>query len=527
MKKIFAFTVAALSLLAVSCNKEVAPEATRMVSKTFTVSAPEQTKTELSGTKSVLWSDGDQISVIAKTSQKSYTFDLVSGAGSANAKFEGQIDEADADETEFYAVYPASAVIDPADKNHPLSSGDLTVKTKLATDVPAILDGFSPEHALMTAVSDADGNFAFRHGMAYLKIKVALADVKTLKFSVTGAPRGGRPSYAVSDGTTTDVQGAQRVITLKPEGTFTQDGTYYLPVMTKQSNLGILTLEFTKADGDVASIKTSSLEKVKLQSGLIYDLGSPSVSFDPEIVADNTSIDAVATFGSIAYEIVNAKSGGALTAALKESCDWLTVGEVVDDAVNLTLVENTAEARSTIVVLTYTWSGGSVEKEVTVTQKGASGVSENYVWDFSSAEWVEELGKYNQNKDLTNWTISLNGLTWNSVQKSKWNIMTIAETGESFYYIQVGGASKPADNDRVFSFSVANPGTVTVKASNTGSSEDTARKVCVLDSTGTEQSKTGGVPSTNPVELTFDVAAGDVMVYVSASLRIYKIEFHN
>ena len=76
MKKLFAFTLAALALLAVSCKKEAAPEAApATITRTFTAGAPGSgTKTALSGEKAVVWSKGDKILVIAKTTGNTSTF---------------------------------------------------------------------------------------------------------------------------------------------------------------------------------------------------------------------------------------------------------------------------------------------------------------------------------------------------------------------------------------------------------------------------------------------------------------------
>ena len=533
MKKIYTITLAALALLAVSCNKELEPKATvpqeapvATIEKTFTVNAPGSgTKTELSGTKTVLWSEGDKISIISASSGSTYTFTLSEGAGTATAKFQGSIPETDATGA-LYALYPASATINKDDAKYPLSSGYITINSRLDTDVPAVLGGFSPAHALMVGEVDEDGIISFNHGMAYFKITVGQADIASINFKITGAPIGGRPSFSTSTFTTADVQAAQRDIKLSGNAPLQKDGVYYLPVTVKSSNLGTLTLMFTNTDGESASISTQSLSKVKPEEGKIYDLGSPVVSFEPELSADAVVLNADATSGSITYEITNPKAGGTMSAELKETSDWLTVGAVSDGSVALTASVNTASSRYATVVLTYTYGGSkTVSTEVSVTQKGAAGASEDYVWNFSSSEWQDAFtDSGTKNTNITNWNISLNGLTWNSVQASKWNTMTLE--GVEYYYIQVGGASKVNNNDRVFSFSTEQDGTVTVKASNTGDSS-ADRNVLVKDSTGTEQSKNGGVPSSSPTELTFFTKAGKVQVYVSASLRIYSIEFHS
>lgn len=145
--------------------------------------------------------------------------------------------------------------------------------------------------------------------------------------------------------------------------------------------------------------------------------------------------------------------------------------------------------------------------------------AEDYVWDMSSAEWQAALAAQApaaNNSDQTNWSVTLDGLTFNTVSKSKWN------TGG---YIQLGGASKEASNDRVFTFSVKGPGTVTVVASNTKSEDPSTRAAVVKDAE--KEQKGTLLTSTSQVTDTFDVAAGDIKVYGTSGIRIYKIEFHS
>lgn len=399
MKKIFAFTVAALSLLAVSCNKEVVPENNGMITKSFTVSAPDGTKTELNGTKSVFWSTGDEINVIAPTSGNQYTFTLTSGAGSSTATFSGEIAAADAGEETFYALYPNVAVRaseTASSTDYSLAGGHLIVD-KAVTSMTGVKNGFPTGQAYMAATSDASGNFAFHHGAAYFKITMPAENVKSLHLEVSGSARlSGRPILKASDGSPLQVTGAKNFVDLVAEDTFEQGATYYIPVLIKQSNCGALSVKFTNADDAVATVSTASLSTTILTPGMIYDLGSPAIEFKPIIVADGVSFDATATSGSIAYEITNYKGTGTLTAALKEASDWLTIGTIEEDAVNLSFSANTGDARFATVVLTYTYEGSkTVTKEIEVSQGAASGgsISHTYVL------YVDGDGNVVQTKD--------------------------------------------------------------------------------------------------------------------------------
>ena len=145
---------------------------------------------------------------------------------------------------------------------------------------------------------------------------------------------------------------------------------------------------------------------------------------------------------------------------------------------------------------------------------------EDHLWDISSAEWqaaLEAQAPSAKGADQTNWSVSYDDLTFNTVSKSKWH---------ADGYIQLGGASKVADNDRVFSFTVGMAGTLKVTASNTKSEDPSSRAVAVKVGDGTEQ-KGVYLTSTTKVECEFDIEAGDVKVYGTSGIRIYKIEFHS
>ncbi|MBO4670776.1 MAG: hypothetical protein J5640_02910 [Bacteroidales bacterium] len=401
MKKIIAFTIAALSLLAVSCNKEVAPETGKMVTKTFTVNAPD-TKTELSGTKSVVWSTGDEINVIAKTSGKQYTFTLTEGAGTANAKFSGSIADTDASETEFYALYPNVAIrpeeTDTKGNRWALDLGQLVID-QVVTTQEAVEAGFPTAGAFMTAVADAaSGNvLSFRHGAAYLKITMAMDDIKAIHVEVSGGARlGGRPIYTMSTGATFQVNGAKNFMDFTCSGGFKNGSTYYLPVLTKQSNCGDLKLTFTRTDDTAASITTKSLTSVSLASGKIYDLGSPTVSFEPEILVDDMLIEAdKAILGQamIPFKIVNPIPGYIVGSRRDAGADWLMLhsNDYVDMGTSGNLYFYTTDAntgtepRSATITFTYYNASDNTQIAATATMtltQAAPGAAASHTYTF-------------------------------------------------------------------------------------------------------------------------------------------------
>ena len=155
---------------------------------------------------------------------------------------------------------------------------------------------------------------------------------------------------------------------------------------------------------------------------------------------------------------------------------------------------------------------------VAIQPKGGAGgetVEVDLVWDFSAADWQEQFAAYGAvNTDITNWDINYDGLTLHSGSKSKYNTT----------FFQFGG--KSGDMDRYFKFTAPEQGTLKIKVSNTGSSEDLTRTVTVTVG-GDSQAQGGGFSSTTPGELEYSVAAGDVIITAPENgLRFYKIEFH-
>ena len=272
MKKILGFILAALTLLAVSCKQELAPETSGSIAKVFTVSAPESTRTALSGKTNVVWSEGDEINVIADGTGNQYTFTLKSGAGSASAKFEGTIDEEDADETVFYAAYPNIKLY----KDSPHRPGNTTLefaKANTDSEQPALAveNGYDSRLAVMTAVLDEQDNFQFRHAVAY---------VKSIKLTSAGGARiYGRVTVSIETGEPTAANGASSTtnfVNLAPEsGTFVKDAFYLIPITIKPGNsLGNVTLLATDANG-LTDERTHSFGKLIPEAGTIYNLGKP------------------------------------------------------------------------------------------------------------------------------------------------------------------------------------------------------------------------------------------------------------
>ena len=149
--------------------------------------------------------------------------------------------------------------------------------------------------------------------------------------------------------------------------------------------------------------------------------------------------------------------------------------------------------------------------------QGGEAVKVTLTWDFSDADWQAAFATYGAaNTDITNWDLTLDGLTFYSAAKSKYNTT----------FIQMGG--KGSTSDRYLKFTAPEQGTLKVWASNTGNSEDLTRLVTV-NVGGDEQSLPGGYASGGgAVETEFSVPAGEVYIYASGNaLRFYRVFYTN
>lgn len=390
MKKILAFAIAALSLLVVSCNKEAAPESNRLVKKTFTVTAPASTKTELDGVD-VLWSEKDTINVIAVGSGNQYPFHIVSGEGTATAKFEGNLNEEDAEETEFYAVYPNIKLFTE------LQAGATTLELKKAKDeddtqpAVAVENGFDPAMAIMTAVCE-EGNFAFRHAVSYLKFTIGNDGIKSIKITSSGGARiYGRAVITIATGKPSAVNGASsstNFINLAPKSGAFVNGSYYLvPITIKPGNsLGNITLEAVNSAGITAELSHSFSSLKPAEGGIIYNFGTPVFDFstEPKLTLNKTSVqvEADAATGltiSGAYTIKNCTDSDVTV-----SCDGTTVtaASIASGTVTYSVSENTGDEREGWIGLNL--AGGEVQKITVSQKKPVAAGSTTYTWNFTT-----------------------------------------------------------------------------------------------------------------------------------------------
>ena len=530
MKKLAIYAMAVLALMTVSCEKEinvVEPENNTqvLVPMTFETKVVE-TKTTLGEANAVLWKTGDALNVIEVNGEGNIvgqrTFTLTAGNGLATASFSGEV--ADPANT-FYAVYPNIKLYNKNDGDALGTSIELATDTS-SHDYDAIKDSYDPKGAIMTAIVEG-GKLTFRHAVAYLKFTANSSDITSVKIQNAGsATLWGRPVITLSNGVPSTVNGTGSDKTyVVVKGTFVSGGTYVVPVTIKPSSLGSVTVTATNTAGTESAITTTAITSTVLEAGKIYNLKTPPFNFSPVIVpVAPAKLEADATNGSFTYSVSN-PDGVSSVSAVKKSGDWITaVDDSVDGTISFTCTANTGAERTGVITLSYT---GAADVDVTITQKASGGgASEDYVWDFSSADWKTELAsKGGSNSDISNWTSTVDGLTWYSKGKSKWNTRTIS--GTTYTFIQAGGAYSES-NGRIFTFTVSNPGTLSVTTTGTSNTADETRMCTVKVGTGDPESKAGGSAQDNLRVLEFDIPAGDVSVYPTGNaLRFFKIEFHS
>ena len=539
MKKYLFYFISAALLF--SCSKEsvnVVPEqdSAALIHKTFTVSS-DDTKTYLDG-MSVKWASDDKINVVAYGTGNQYTFTLKSGANTSTAVFEGDIDAADGEETQFIAVYPDVnvSITKDADPEKEIieylgsASGDhVKYFVSDVTPVKAIKDGFDGRYAPMTAVLSGD-KFTFRHGAAYFKLKMSVDGVKTIKLESGGesgkARFNGRPKYYMATGLNSTVEGAKAYIYASPEvGTFEKDAVYYIPVLTKQSNVGTLFITYTLEDGTTTSgIKTNVLGSTKLTAGLVYDLGTPPVSFTPTIhVTAPSKLNADATNGSFTYSVSNPDGVSEVTAALK-SGTWITSVAASAGTVTFNCTANTGDERQAVITLSYL---GAEDVDVTITQKaGSGGAKESHAWDFSALtdEQMTAITGLAADAKATagqTWNFG-DGLTMVTNSSSKWNNQTINDV--NYKWVATGG--KYGSSQKFFQFTTESIGTVTVLYA---SGKDENARALTINANGTETTDSANVSSgTEDLKtVTFSsVAAGTIKLYSKAeNIRVFSISF--
>ena len=173
---------------------------------------------------------------------------------------------------------------------------------------------------------------------------------------------------------------------------------------------------------------------------------------------------------------------------------------------SVTLVKDLQFVSGAINTLVFNIADGNITD--------ASQLGETHTWDFSTSAWQTEFKKIGSND------------TWKEPFNLTFDGLSIVTSKGKFRPDCFQMASAGSSSDGYFKFTASADGTLTVWATNTGSSQASDRCVTV-ESGGTVTSISAGVPSNSAkAECRFDVKAGTVYVYCTGgALRVYKLEY--
>lgn len=244
-------------------------------------------------------------------------------------------------------------------------------------------------------------------------------------------------------------------------------------------------------------------------------LAAPAVTFEPARVEAGTSTDVIASWAAVenaaSYDV--SFNGGAVenVTATSYTVAAATVAALAEGSYTISVVAKPAAADMQ--------ASDAGEATLTIFAGGGSETG-TFTWDFAD----EGFTSYYQAIGTTNITEYED--TWNGLRILAGGKSIKVGTNGALRYIQPGGAG--STENRNLSFTAPASGKLTVVASNTGSSEDLARMVTVSVD-GQTQSLPGGVPSTTPTAVEFDLTVtpgATVYIYPTGNgLRFYSVVY--
>ena len=247
-------------------------EESKLVPMTFTATQESNvgTRTALSAGNSVIWKDGDIISVFDGENDTKYNHDftLSSGDGSPSGSFTGGVLNTSAT---FVAVYPYTegATMEYVDATSDYHVKDIT----LPAQQTAYKGSFDPNAALMIAKSSDKNNFNFLNVVSLVEVKTDFA-CKRIVLNANEVIAGkGHIKFDNSNPELFILSNESKSIVLKPqEG---QDkiaaGTYYIAVKPGELTSG-WSISFTSTDYNVYTRKANS--RVTFNRGKIRSIGT-------------------------------------------------------------------------------------------------------------------------------------------------------------------------------------------------------------------------------------------------------------
>lgn len=227
----------------------------------FLTEKGEMSKTALGSAGVVSWCDGDQISVFGEGTNNLFTLSSIEADGSA--KFNGS-----ASGSTLYALYPYNA-------DATISSAGV-ITTNLPADQTGIKDSFAPGLNISVGTTTTD-EFLMRNVCGLVAFTITRSDITSVTLSSNGKEfltgevaitldGSGIPSYSVTNGT--------RYVTIHPEGSAFEAGTYYAVVLPN-TYAGGWRMTFTTAS-QAGTVKTSA--DASVQRSHILDVHSPDAA---------------------------------------------------------------------------------------------------------------------------------------------------------------------------------------------------------------------------------------------------------
>ena len=270
MKKIFAFSVLALTVLA--CNKEIAEQQIVPADKqltTISATAEDLTKValDMSAEVNLTWVDTDDITVYDGNNSNVFTVKSCSGA---SAVFEGSCNTS---ASMLYAVYPSGA-FSSAETN--------AIKVKIPHEQTIPDGGCVDPKALVAVGYAAPGQpMAFKQVCGLLKLTVPESVTPINEITILGKGLAGIAT-ANADGTLvySDALFKDDITVRNSEGVFTP-GEYYVAVMPGTTPAGSFTISYSTSVGESGTKTASSAVVFERAKGL--DAGS-IVGFTKSIV---------------------------------------------------------------------------------------------------------------------------------------------------------------------------------------------------------------------------------------------------
>lgn len=316
MKKIDIFRVVAVLMLAlpVSCVDNLVP----VIPETVEVALPTAdsitfvatlesgaTKTQLTPSLEVVWTEGDQVKVFNADNPDGKVYTLVaSSAGSSVGTFTG---EALSGNGPFYAVYPASAA-------GTLSGG------KVSVNIPSVQmhvkSSFAKDVNISTCMSETLSQLSFLNVCGILTLFVqGNASVSELVIVNEGsAPLSGEafvtPSLTGAPILSWNEQGttSSKMELVSTKGVSISDGYIFFVVLPPGSLSGGFTLEVHDSDANAMVVHASAAaENVIVRSSI---LAMPKVAYTPQVSGQWLDYGSSASENGFAGAFENIGAGG-------------------------------------------------------------------------------------------------------------------------------------------------------------------------------------------------------------------------